>query len=96
MKTRIAMTAFYRISRSSAVVLFLCICVLSQMLGAPVILVTLLTEADTLTESALEDFSVLPSVSELERPSLLRIPVEVRSSLHFPLLVTSVFHPPLL
>jgi hypothetical protein len=66
------------------------------MLGAPVTLVTLLTEADTLTESAFEDCSVLPSAPEPERPSLLRYSVEFHRSLHLPILATSVLHPPLL
>lgn len=93
------MAVSYRDISLACVAFLLCVCVLAQMLGAPVTLVTLvtlLTEADTLTESVLEDFSVLPSVPEPERPSLLRLSVEFHPSLYLPVLATSVFHPPLL
>lgn len=89
------MAVSYRDIGLASVALFLCVCVLAQMLGVPVTLVTLLTEADTLTESALEDPSLLPSVPEPERPSLLRFSVEFHPSIHLPVLATSVFHPPL-
>lgn len=77
--------------------LFLCVCVVVQMLGAPTTLLGLLN-SDMLTESepVSEDCSALTPLPELERPDLLRILGEFRPIRHLPILITSVFHPPYL
>ena len=80
---------------STCIVLFLCVCVVSQMLGAPVTLFSLMLSSDMLTESVSEDFSLPPTVPELGIPSRLRHYQEFHPTLQLPVFVTSVFHPPL-
>ncbi|MDK2741488.1 MAG: hypothetical protein NDI90_01125 [Nitrospira sp. BO4] len=75
--------------------LLLCVCVLAQMLGAPVTLLSLLTTSDMLAGSVSEDFSVLPPVPELRPFSALCLRVDGHPIPHLPVLATSVFHPPL-
>lgn len=77
------------------IVLSLCICVLVQMLGLPVTLLSLFTASDMLTESVFEDPSVLPPVPELLPSSVLRLSVVWYSMPALPVLAISVFHPPL-
>lgn len=77
-------------------VIFLCVCVLVQMLGLPVTLLNLFTPSDLLTESMCEDPSVLPSLPELRPSSALCHRIDGHPTLHFPVFVTSVFHPPLI
>jgi hypothetical protein len=84
----------YRRKVWASVVVVLCICVLSQMLGVPFTLVGLLTSSDMLVESASEDFSLTPVVPEAGISGSSRIHAEFRPSLHLPVFVTSVFHPP--
>ena len=81
-------------SSRATVVVVLCVCVLSQMLGVPVTLVGLLASSDLLTETVSEDFSLTPIVPELGLSGASRSCVESQPSLHLPLYVTSVFHPP--
>jgi len=76
------------------VAVFLCICVLSLMLGTPISLSSLLISSDILTESVSEGFSVPPIVPEPGIPSAYRMPLEFQPSSHLPIFVTSVFHPP--
>jgi hypothetical protein len=81
-------------SSRATIVMVLCVCVLSQMLGMPVTLVGLLASSDLLTETVSEDFSLTPIVPE---PGILgssRIGVEFQPSRHLPVYVNSVFHPP--
>ncbi len=73
-------------------VLIVCICVVSQMLGAPVTLLGLLT-SDTPAESFSEDFS-LPMTTEPGTPSPSSLHAEFQPSFHLPIFSTSVFHPP--
>jgi len=75
-------------------VLVLCVCVVTQMLGMPVTLLGLLDSSNTLAESMSEDSSVLPSLPRPVRPSLLHLLTEFRHILHLPILLTSVFRPP--
>lgn len=75
-------------------VLILCVCVVTQMLGMPVTFLGLLDSSDTLTESVSEDSSVLPSLPRPVRPSLLHLLTEYRGILQLPILLTSVFRPP--
>ncbi|MBK8276778.1 MAG: hypothetical protein IPK92_13375 [Nitrospira sp.] len=74
-------------------VLFVCICVVSQMLGVPVTLLSLLT-SDMLAESLSEDFSILPSTLEPGAPSRSGFHLDFSPSLHLPIFPTAVFHPP--
>ena len=80
---------------STLMVIFLCACVLVQMLGLPVTLFNLFTFSDLLTESTCEDPSVLPSPPELRPSSALCHRIDGHPTLQFPVFVTSVFHPPL-
>jgi hypothetical protein len=75
-------------------VLVLCVCVVTQMLGMPVTLLGLLDSPDTLMESVSEDPSILPSLPRPVRPSLLHLLSEFRHILQLPILLTSVFRPP--
>lgn len=78
------------------VILLLCVCVLSQMFGAPITLVSLLTSVDMLTEDVSEDFCIHPTVPDLGTTSQLLLHIELRPSHYSPLFAKSVFHPPLL
>jgi hypothetical protein len=74
-------------------VLFVCICVVSQMLGTPVTLIDVLTSEQP-GESVSEDFSVLPVTPEPDLASQARLYENVVSLEHLPILAISVFHPP--
>lgn len=80
----------------ACVLLLLCVCVLSQMLGAPITVVSLLTSADMLTEPLSEDFCIQPAVPDLGTPSQPLLHIELQPSHNHPVFATSVFHPPLL
>jgi hypothetical protein len=78
------------------IVICLCVCVLSQMLGMPVTLGSLLCSSDMLSQPTAEEFSLLPEPPRLDdrsRPCLL---TEVQPSPRVPVFVSSVFHPPIL
>jgi hypothetical protein len=79
---------------SVGIVLVLCVCVLSQMLGTPVTLFGLLTSADLLTESVSEESSLPSTVTRPITSGLFRSHSELPSSLYLHIFVTSVFHPP--
>jgi hypothetical protein len=74
---------------------FLCVCVLSQMLGMPVTLGSLLNSADVLSQPASEDFSLLPTLPKLETWSKSGPRSEIQTSLHVPVFSQSLFHPPI-
>jgi len=79
----------------ACLVILLCVCVVTQMLGVPATLMDLLN-SDVLTKSepVSEDFSTLSSSTWPERPHLFRVIAEFHPVHHLPILVTSVFHPP--
>jgi len=77
----------------TALIFFVCICILSQMLGVPVTLLGLLT-SDTPVELLSEDFSILPITTVPGRPIGSSFHVEFEPSFHIPIFSTSVFHPP--
>jgi hypothetical protein len=79
----------------ACVVMVLCICVVTQMLGIPATLMDLVN-SDVLTKSepVSEDFSALSSLTEPERPHFFRVVTEFRPVHHLPILATTVFHPP--
>jgi hypothetical protein len=78
-------------------VVLLCVCVIAQMLGAPFTLLGLM-DSDILTESEplSEDITALSPSPEPEGPHLFYLYAEYHSVLHLPVLLTSVFRPPLL
>lgn len=77
----------------TALICFVCLCVLSQMLGAPVTLLSLLT-SDTPVELLSEDFSILPLTPVPVAPSRSTSYAEFEPSFHIPIFSISVFHPP--
>jgi hypothetical protein len=86
----------HRVTGVIYLILLLCICVVTQMIGLPVTLLGLLDYPDMLEEfeSASEDFSVLsPSLAQ-ERPSLLCLFAEIQPVNYLPVLLASVFRPP--
>lgn len=74
-------------------ILFVCLCVIFQMLGAPVTLLGLLMQ-DAPVESLSKDFSIPPSIPEPGGPNRSRFTGESQSLHHFPIFSTVVFHPP--
>lgn len=85
----------YRATSLACLVVLLSVCVVAQMLGAPVTLLGLLN-FDMLAESepVSEDFSALSPLPAPERPYIFRIVIEVYHMVHLPVLPTSLFHPP--
>lgn len=81
--------------RPASVVLsgFVSLCVVLQLLGAPVTLLGLLAQ-DTPVESLSEEFSIPPSTPEPGTPSQSRFTVESETPWRFPVFSISVFHPP--
>lgn len=78
------------------IVLFLCVCVIVQMLGVPVTLLSPVLTLDTLGASVLEGFSV-PSTSLRLDPSIEFLQVaDIESPLYVSLLPSAFFHPPVL
>jgi hypothetical protein len=79
----------------ACLIILLCICVVTQMLGVPVTLIGLLN-ADVLTKSepVSEDFSALSTLILPERPGLLSMIAELYPFPQLPVLATSVFRPP--
>lgn len=80
----------------ACVVVLLCVCIIAQMLGAPFTLLGLM-DSDVLTESepVSEDVTALSLSPEPERPRLFHLLADSSSVLHLPVLLTSVFRPPL-
>ncbi len=76
-------------------IMILCICVVTQMLGVPATLIGLLT-ADVLTKSepVSEDFSSPSTLPEPGKPHLLNLLIQFRSIPQLPILPVSVFRPP--
>jgi hypothetical protein len=89
-----AMRAPYRTTGSVSVVLFLCVCILSQMFGVPITLVGLFTSAGMLTETVSEEFSLPSTGIEPDNVGPFRFHIEFLPSHQLPVFVTSVFHPP--
>ncbi len=78
------------------VLLLLCVCVVAQMLGAPFTLLGM--DSDILTESEpiSEDMTALSPSPEPDKPRLFDMFDDLHSVHHLPLLLTSVFRPPVL
>ena len=77
----------------TALIFLVCVCVLSQILGAPVTLLSLLT-SDTPVELLSEDFSILPITPIPAAPISSMFHAEFEPSFQIPIFLTSVFHPP--
>ena len=93
---RIGPTSFFCSSRETGLaflIVCLCICVMSQMLGTPLTLIGLLT-SDIPVESVSEDFSIPPISPEPESASRSGLHEKGEPVLHLSVFVTSVFHPP--
>ncbi len=88
-------TGFIQFQTMAAVclVVALCICILLQMLGMPVTFMSIFTSG-IMSESVLEDFSILPMLPEPEMRSRSLVQAEFYSLIHLPILIISVFHPP--
>lgn len=74
-------------------ILCLSLCVLVQMLGVPVTLLSLLI-LDTPAESLSEDFSVLPILLKPPAPGRIASHVEIQGLVYHPIFSTAIFHPP--
>ncbi len=79
-----------------AVIMFLCLCVIMQMLGAPITLLAPSVFFDTLGAAVLEGFSVLPTVPQLTLSSEIVPVTDAQPSIHMPILASVLFHPPVL
>ncbi len=89
------MTCRFLPERTISVVLVavVCLCVVFQMLGAPVTLLGLLTQ-ETPVELLSEDFSILPIAPMPGTSSAFSFHAALERSFHIPIFSTSVFHPP--
>lgn len=84
----------HRMIGSTWLVLFLCACVLAQMLGMPITFFSLVASSDAFTESVSEDFSFPPAVPKPRTSSAWSSHIERQSLPYLRVFVTSVFHPP--
>ena len=84
----------HRMMMSTCVILFLCVCVLAQMIGMPITFFSLVSSSDVFLESVSEDFSFPPTVPKPKASNTRSAHTELPPSPYFPIFVTSVFHPP--
>jgi hypothetical protein len=94
MKIQVPIRARYRSTVSLCVVLVLCVCVLSQLLGVTVMTFGLLTSAEAVMEPVSEDLFLPPTVPELGMSRRPGVSMEFLPSFQLPVFDTSVFHPP--
>lgn len=76
------------------VALVLCLCVIMQMLGAPVTLLAAGDTSDEFSGSVLEGFSLPQTLSPLTRSSESLSAVELPQSAYLFVLASQQFHPP--
>ncbi len=76
-------------------ILFLCLCVVLQMLGVPATLLSPSAPADILSALSLEGLSLPQALPGLNTGRQSIIVSHVPVTLYSPILLTSVFHPPL-
>ena len=74
--------------------MLLCLCVLLQMLGVPGTLLHPVDITDAPAASALEGFSVPPTVPQLAPSLEFILLTDVHPILHVPVLASALFHPP--
>lgn len=76
------------------VILFLCVSVIMQMLGAPVTLLNPAETSDVLAASVLEGFSVPPALLHLTPSSEAVLVTDAQPSVYVLVLASAPFHPP--
>ncbi len=81
--------------RDAYLILFLCLCVVLQMLGVPATLLSPGAPADIPSALSLEGLSLPQTISGLNTGRQSIIVFHVPVTLYLPILLTSVFHPPL-
>ncbi|MBA5868244.1 MAG: hypothetical protein GDA67_16235 [Nitrospira sp. CR1.3] len=77
-------------------VLFLCLCVMMQMLGTPGTLLSPTLASDIWGTSVLEGFSIPPNPAQPTPSASAISATEMQTFLHVPVLASAPFHPPLL
>lgn len=80
--------------RLQVVVIFLCVCVIMQMLGVPVTLFNLADVSDTRAASVLEGYSVPPTLPELALSPESVLVTELHPPVYARILASALFHPP--
>jgi len=80
---------------NTCLILFLCLCVVLQMLGVPATLLSPVVSTDLVSSLALEGLSLPQTTLDLNVTCLSSIPSSAPLTLYLPILVSSVFHPPL-
>lgn len=73
----------------------LCLCIVVQMLGVPVTLLSPVGTVETLSASASEGFSVPSSIPQLTPAIEMVLVTDSPPSVHIPVLASTLFHPPL-
>jgi len=79
-----------------AMVVLLCLCIVVQMLGAPMTLLVLEVAADAPAVSASEGFSIPSSLSQLTPSVDMVLATDEQPSTHVLVLASKLFHPPVL
>lgn len=82
--------------RGAYLILFLCLCVILQMLGVPATLLDLAGYADLFAASTLEGLTLPPTIPTLYVHSGYSMPLDVPLTADVPILLTSLFRPPLI
>ena len=77
-----------------AMVMLVCLCVLIQLLGIPITLLSPLDAADRLATSFIEGFALPSSLPQPLRSIGSTLITEVHISVHAPILASAMFHPP--
>jgi hypothetical protein len=82
--------------RDTCLILFLCLCVVLQMLGVPMTLLSPVPSVDLLSGLGLEGLSLPQTPLDLKADNQSSIPLYTAFTVDLPILLTSVFHPPLI
>jgi hypothetical protein len=83
------------VRRNTWLILFLCLCVVLQMLGTPATLLSPMASADLVSGLGLEGLSLPQTPLDLNANSHSSISSYAPLTLYLPILLTFVFHPPL-
>lgn len=81
--------------RETGIIFMLCLCIVMQLLGAPITLLDPTESPDTLASSVLEGFSVPPTLFQLGLSSESVLIGPALPMVHVPVLESVLFHPPL-
>lgn len=79
-----------------AMVMLLCLCIVVQMLGVPMTLLSPGAAADAPAVSASEGFSIPSSLSQLTPSVDMVLATDAQPAAHVPVLASRLFHPPVL